>query len=208
MTLICFSCKKDKSLNQNQDQNNTVTYSNYSKLTVGNYWVYELFQVDTLGNATLTNDIDSCYIENDTIIHGVTFYSYKTSSSYYNTPTKFIRDSLHYVVNNHGDILFSSQDFTTIFKTEYSINPPADTVMKSVYKMEDKNFTVSTPSGQYVTSDFRKTIYIYPNYVQYFHTKYMHTRYAENIGIVIENLLTWFNSPYYVERRLIRFHLN
>ena len=64
MTFIFTSCTKDST---------TQTPSpNFTQLKVGNYWVYERFNVDASGTATATGILDSCYVEKDTIIDEAT----------------------------------------------------------------------------------------------------------------------------------------
>lgn len=60
MTLVILSSKKD---NPAQPE-----LLNYTPLSIGNYWVYETFKVDTNGNEELLNNYDSLVINRDTII--------------------------------------------------------------------------------------------------------------------------------------------
>jgi len=209
LLIISYSCKKDK---KEEPAPTPITYPNYSQLKVGNYWIYQLFNVDSLGNSTPTNDYDSCFIEKDTIINGYTYFKMLkpengNGPNYY---TSFIRDSLHYLVNSKGQKLFSSIDSLSILDTYYFsyYYNVLDTVCKVVSKMTNRNNAVNTPAGTFITLNYNETYYMYPHYTSGGNPRYKNTRYAENIGIVIETLPFYTGYPIYVERRLVRYHLN
>ena len=66
------SCKKDTEP-EPTSLPITTTYPNFSRLKVGNYWIYQQFDIDQNGNATPKNIFDSCYVEKDTLINGKTY---------------------------------------------------------------------------------------------------------------------------------------
>jgi hypothetical protein len=206
LSIMIYSCKKEKNAE-------STTYPNYVRFNAGSYWIYRQFVVDSSGNATPTNYYDSCFVEKDTLINGQTFFKYYRPVPY-NTPYEsgymYLRDSLHYIVGPNGFILFSSQDFQTIFDSHYYIIPdsPNDTMCHVITKMEDKNVPVSTPAGTFITSDYRKTYTMYPKWAIAGNPRYIHTRYAVNIGIVTETFPFFTADPNYIERRLLRYHIN
>ncbi len=212
LLIISYSCKKDK---KEENTPTPITYPNYSQLKVGNYWVYQQFQIYEDSIAYPRPNIDSCYIDKDTIINGHTYYKffkpYPSHCQYYYNQYymySFIRDSSHYIVNSFGEILFSSQDSLSVLRTFYYIWEGNDTLCQVVLKMADKNLSVNTPAGTYITSNSKETYHMYPNYVSAGNPRYVNTRYAENIGIVIETQPFYLSSPFYIERRLVRYHLN
>lgn len=213
-----FSCKKDKKVEPDEETSNpsATNYPNFSNLKVGNYWIYQRFEKDTLGNETPLSIIDSCYIEKDTNINGKTYYKY-VSPNFGNsvspnsvTPyvSEYYRDSLSYLITNHGRIEFSSQDFTTIFKTGYQIVNTNDTVCRYEYKMGDQNTSVTTPLGTFNTSSFKEIYYMYPNYNIVGSVRTRRVKYAENVGKVVQEWYFFVNNSTRWERRLIRYHLN
>jgi hypothetical protein len=207
-----YSCKKDKE--SPSPSPSPVTYPNYSQLKVGNYWVYQQFEIDAAGVVHPRNNTDSCYIEKDTTINGHTYFKivkpYLSHGQYYNSNNcySFIRDSLHYIINSFGEILFSSQDSLSVLRTFYYVWEMNDTVCQVVLKMADKNLAVVTPAGTFTTTDSKETYHMYPNHSSGGNPRYINTRYAENIGIVLETQPFYASSPNYIERRLIRYHLN
>ncbi len=217
VSLCVYSCKKDKKSEPIEEVQNspTVTYPNYSNLKVGNYWIYERFQIDASGTATSLGIIDSCYIEKDSIINGNTYYKYVSPRfGWFEDPTaitpfgiEFFRDSLSYIVNWGGQVKFSSQDFTTKFLSGY-MTSANDTTCRYVFKMEDKDVSITTPSGTYITSSFNENYYMYPGFDQGGTFRQRHLRYAENVGKITESGPVYAGLPTQWERRLIRYHLN
>lgn len=205
-TGLIYSCKTD-----NEPEPITPTsYPNFSKLKVGNYWAYEQFEIDAEGNAASKNIFDSCYVEIDTIINGETYFKIVKPKPYYTNQfeVSFQKDSLLYTVNSDGKILFSSQDFSTIFASHYVLGLPGDTVCLIIRQMADKDLSIATPAGVFVTSNAKETFQMYPNWTSAGSMRYRHVRYAENIGIVIETLPLYASNPSYIERRLVRYHLD
>lgn len=209
MTIFIYSCKKDKD-KEPATTTPTTTYLNFSQLKIGNYWVYQEFDIDTNGNATPQNTFDSCYVEKDTLINTKTYLKIVKPMPYFPNQKEisFQKDSLHYIVNSTGKILFSYQDFSTVFESSYFMAEPNDTVCQIVKQMADKNLTVTTPAGTFTTSNAKATYLMYPNWTYAGNTRNTNTRYAENIGIVIETLPFVVTSPNYIERRLVRYHIN
>lgn len=187
----------------------TPTYLNFSQFNIGTYWVYQRFNIDGNGNATPTSAFDSCYVEKDTVINNKTYLKIIRPTIFsFNKEVLFEKDSLHYVVNQKGNILFSSQDFSSVLETSYNITGVNDTVYKMVKQMADKNAIVLTPSGTFTTSNAKESYLFYPNWPSSGNPRIRNKRYAENIGIVIETLSFIRTDPSYVERRLVRYHIN
>lgn len=203
--LFLLSCKKDK-------QNPTVelTYPDYAMLKTGNYWVYQLFDIDSAGIASPGSTFDSCYVEKDTLINNQTYYKVVKPKPYSTNEKIFSyqRDSLHYVVNSSGQILFSSQDFTTVFGNDYFLASTTDTICQVIKQMAEKDIEVATPAGTFITMNSKTSFIMYPNWTFAGNPRAKHIRYSENIGIVVETLPFFVSQPWYKERRLVRYHLN
>lgn len=191
------SCKKNKIITP------TVTYPNYSGLKVGNYWIYQQFDVDENGIAKSKNIFDSCYVEKDTVIRGKTYYKLVKSGGFYEI--SFQRDSLHYLVNSDGQILFSSEDFTSIFETSYQTAGSNDTIAKYTRQMSDKNQIITTAAGTFTTSNVNEKFSMYPKWSSAGSIRNKNTRYSEKVGIVTETLPIIISNPTYTERRLLRY---
>lgn len=203
---IISSCKKEKDPDPIVPG---VTYADYGQLKAGNYWIYEQFDLDTAGNATSKNIFDSCYIEKDTVINIMKYVKMVKPKPYTanQKDISFLKDSLHYIVNSNGKILFSSEDFNTVFETRYFLAGPDDTVCQIINQMADKDLSVTIPAGTFTTSNAREVYHMYPAWSTAENPRNLHRRYAKDVGVVIETLPFFVSNPSYVERRLVRYHV-
>lgn len=202
LVLLLVSCKQDETPSP-------ATYADYGRLQVGNYWIYQRFLVDTLGNGTPTDVFDSCFVEKDTLINGKSYAKISKPRGYGHTQIiLFLRDSLHYIVDAAGMVKFSSEDFSTIFYSKYSISTSiGDTAYHATAKMDDKDAMVNTPSGNFVTSNFKTAYDMYPPFDFYANPRIINMRYAKDVGLVIETLPIFASIPTTYERRLVRCNL-
>ncbi|HEX8517333.1 MAG TPA: hypothetical protein VF868_14145 [Bacteroidia bacterium] len=207
--LLAFTitaCRKKEGENVVQGSSQ-IAYSNYGKLAVGNYWIYQRFRIDNLGVSSPLNIYDSCYISKDTIINGKTYfemYRPDTYGSFYS----YLRDSSSCILNSFGKIVFSPTDFSTIFSSGYVTATEADTMAKGIFKMNNKDSLINTPAGAFLTTNFQGVYYMYPAWNHYYTIRSTNTCYSENIGIVVETLKPLFDRGFSEERRLIRYHVN
>ena len=216
--LILFgaSCKKSKNTDPDPvltDSALTIPYASYTKLSPGNYWIYEEYNMDSATDpGGATGIYDSAFVEKDTLIGYAWYHKYMSpvrSGSAISYIPSYLRDSLDYTVDNYGYIMFSSIDFTHVFRTVPYTNPIAgitDTI-NITYQMGFKDATVTVPAGTFKTSTFRK-IYNLPA------PKYMYGPqrdydycYAENIGLVKATTGLYIFTQAITERRLVRFHV-
>lgn len=205
ITVCCLlACKKEK--------NEPVIYPDYGNLKAGNYWIYQRFQLKD-GVYTAQNKIDSNYVEKDTLIGGLNYAKLRTitfqsnSTTYQNT---FLRDSLHYLVNEKGNILFSSENFTDTIASGYQVieTPDPDTIFYYFTKMADDQVVADVPAGSFATKNFKTTYLLFPKYVQNGNVREVSQRYAEDVGLVEETLGAYISAPTYTVRRLVRYGKN
>lgn len=191
LIVTLFACKKKE-----EAPKKDITYPSYSGLKIGNYWVYANYTVDERGESF--NNTDSNYISGDTVIRG---YRYFIETGYYGN--RFLRDSLHYIVTNYGEILFSSEDFNTIFKTEFIVY--GDTVCKSESKMGERNVLTQVPAGTFKTNNFTYTFHMFPGYDEPKPIIYSYFKYSEGIGLVFSSIPFLGGNNLSMERRLLRY---
>jgi hypothetical protein len=199
-----ISCKKD------DDDNGTTPVADYTPMAVGDYWIYEHYRVDSLGNATPLGTTDSTYIEKDTVINSSVYYKMISPGLPGENRVYLLRDSSHYLVSHTGEILFSSQNFTDTLNEYYivlQVTAP-DTVARVIKKMADRNVDVTTPAGTFTTSNYQAKFLMYPNWSVMGNTRYVNARYAPGVGLVKESLSFFVSSPYTEEKRLLRYHLH
>lgn len=182
--------------------------ASYGQLKVGNYWVYEKYKVDSVGNiVSALPGLDSCYISSDTVINGNTYYKMFRPNIPVTSQITYLRDSANCIVDHIGRILFSASDFTSIFDFHYAITGP-DTLYSIQSNMADHNLARTVAAGTFITSSFRQTIVAYPFLSSPVHTRIIDTRYSNSVGIVVETEIGFSSDPNTTQRRLLRYHLN
>lgn len=203
LTLLS-ACKKDE-----PSVDLDPVYPDYACLKTGNYWIYERFRVDTLGEATSLHKFDSCYVAKDTLINGETYA--KLLSPHPHKPKEilsyYLRDSLHYIVDHTGAIKFSSEDFSTIFFTRYHLLPEGDTMYSARAKMEEINHHTNVPAGEFITMNYKTTYTYNPEFIIYT-KKISNMKYANGVGLVVETLPMYASMSTKDERWLVRYHVN
>ncbi len=202
-----LSCKKDKDP-ADDPKPEPVSYPNYFPLKVGNYWVYQLFEIDSSENETALNQFNTVTVTRDTVINNSTYFVLETKGSYNIKPKIYLKDSLHYIVNEKGEIQFSSQDFTNVLRTEREMFDENEEVLHTVFKMEDVENEIIVEAGSFKTLAFKGTYYISPRFSYGRSIRYTFVNYAEGVGVVKER---YISSPYGAvanERRLLRYKVN
>jgi hypothetical protein len=204
--LLFASCSKDDS--------DTEQTKDYVQLKTGNYWVYRLSNVDTLGVETITDSYDSVYVSGDTTINGNVFTKkYHTWSPYSYTPD-CLRDSSNYLVSPNGRKMFSPVNFSDTLIKSYNVISYTDTTTLDddtlffyFYKMSDKGMSLTVPAGTFITMDFKGTYIPYGSYANTLKTIYCHNYYAKNIGL-IQYSSTFANSRTQMVWKLVRYKVN
>ena len=192
--VLTQACKKKKEVEPEPTQpvpttpvTEPISSAEYAQLKIGNYWIYQQINVDAQGNETPTTNYDSCYIAKDTLIHGSTFFKLKNFSPLFSYQ-EFLRDSSNIIINSQGEIVFAANNFATIFASASMLNHTAqnDTIYKYIYKMADKDMSVTVPAGTFVTSNYQKKFTIFPNYANGVNLRYVNTRFAKNVGMITQ----------------------
>jgi hypothetical protein len=188
-----------------------VTYPDYSAMKPGNYWIYQDYHLDSVnGPAHAQGSFDSCYVEKDTVINGKTYHKYWeicSPSSVALTGVAYLRDSLSYIVDQNGNIHFSSQDFTDTFlkKAYYNPSVASDTFHIAV-TMGYKDVSVTVNAGTFTTSAFRQIWYI-PASLPYGPTRDYDFIRARGIGMIKKTTGFYTTTPDVYEWRLERYHV-
>ncbi len=178
----------------------------FAHLVVGNYWIYERYEDDGSGKLTFLAGYDSTYVEKDTVIGGQIF---KKLVEQYDTNRliSFLRVHDDQLVDKDRNIMFSQNDFQTIFRTENwtSGNQSLYSVETQMY---DKNFELQTPAGHFVTSALRQKYRVNPVFAKGSDTvKFAFTRYSSQVGMVSKTLEIYINRNTRLEKRLLRYHI-
>ena len=136
----------------NEPKNNVLPV--YLPLAVGNYWIYQNVNLDSLGNETALNLFDSIVITKDTLINNKLYYVFGGIQNYAATFPEYLRDSVGYLVNIKGQKTFSTTDFKNILaeKDYYSpINNKNCLWYTLKIKMDSVQKLIKTPAGEFNT---------------------------------------------------------
>ncbi len=205
ITLLIINCKKDSLQSPPPDITSTIT--GYFPLSVGNYWIYDIYRInDTTGLEEQLNIGDTVRIIAEEIINNNTYYSFEQKQHWisfsYEKDTIYLRDSSEYIVNLAGDIIFSSTDFNNILhQIDYS---PATFLVE--YSVSDTVETRTVPSGTFECLNYKGRVQnTDPNNDK--PDRFMHNCYADNVGLVFQTI--FYSSSYetHFERRLSDYHL-
>ena len=192
---IASSCRKSDRIDIEETQvqppqSHLTTAQSYMPLSVGNYWIYERYAMDTNNVIIESGVIDSVYIEKDTIINNAVYFKLVSKniinanglSSYFANYTQYFNFSANYLEDPLGKKYFSDQDFTTLF---YSYN---DSFYSTLEQMKDQNITVTTPLGSFATHHCKKEVVYNSGVPNALKVRYSGKRYSNNVGVVIERL--------------------
>lgn len=212
LVLAFAACKKD-----NKDDaapltptsTSSASASGYSKLAVGNYWIYEEFTADRYENSMPTGRYDSCYVERDTMINAKMYYKMVRPTSSPLSGVSFLRDSASCTVDELGTILFSATDFTSLIHHSFLTLPPHDTIYEASSRMYPETNLNVVPAGSFHVLNF-KTIYrFYGSYATPAGPfRDANARYSEGVGLVSQTLPFFLSNPNHTEIRLVRYHVN
>lgn len=177
-------------------------------MTVGNYWIYENYKIDSVGNESKMEQIDSVFIARDTLINGNSYFIFMGTNYPLSNKIKqiaILRDSLHYLVNHEGLILFSSENYSDTFVTRIQTSLE-DTIYISYYKMTNHLIQFSVPAGTFEVINYQGEI-------NYIHTiqgidnpRYCDNYYAKGIGKVFSSNFFLFQAGH-MEKRLVRYQV-
>lgn len=200
LIIFTYSCKKDDPVECPSEP-----ILNYTPMSIGDYWVYEVFFVDTNGNDSSINRIDSMYVSGDTIINQNTYTIIDGDHFIFGTSRpQILRDSNGYIVDHNGTFIFSPSDFTTPFNAWAQTNNDGDTIMHWYRKMMSGEIQMSTQAG--VFSCLRSQIFFYHLMPNMASPRLYPDCYANNVGLVV-NTIGYASQPGYYERRLIRYQV-
>jgi len=148
LALIATSCKKENK--QPSTNNQSTNYSTPS--TIGSYWVYRNYEIDSMGNVTTLNGTDTMYVVGDSVVNGHVYTVYK-GALIPNADCSLLRDSSGFVVNENGYIFFSNNNLGSIFYTwNEPIYPGPNGQINLITQtyIEPSLESVSVPAGSFM----------------------------------------------------------
>lgn len=179
------------------------TISDFSQLEVGNYWVYDWYEVQPDGSESLMDLRDTLRIEADTLIEGRTMFI-RTGTFMGQTRREIVYDSISQLLTYPNRmalfVIDSNLEFTRNF------GPVDSPISVGIYHLNSLIETLEVPAGEFNCLNFQGTIESleldYP-----YGTRFNNNLYSHGVGLV--KLTTQFYSqPNDLEMRLIDFGRN
>jgi len=186
----------------------------FTPMSVGNYWVYGNFRIDTLGNENQLPRIDSVSITGKEIIRSKTYYVFK--GSYYftsageNSILWKLRDSSGYLVDTNGRIQFAHNNFSDSLDVYCLVNPRQnDTVYCHAYQLQKSVYPITVPAGTFNALNYQRLITLYGHYARpnVPNPREWDTFYANGVGRILETTF-YASQPGHNEIRLLRYRVN
>lgn len=200
LALSFFSCQEKEDITFRPYAHSKT--SRHIPLTVGNYWIYEV------SNYNLSTSTGIVQMEQDTMqvigtatIRDQSYFQIEADSwgGSIKKDTLYWRDSLDYIVDDAGIIIFSAEDLDRVLHTqEYLPNLRVDYIVK------DSTFFELTPAGLFKCMNFQGLIWR----DGVLDSKRINNYYAENIGLVYQSIVFASpNSATELQRSLKEFHI-
>jgi len=200
---LLSSCKKE--------EDNEIK-TEYLPLSIGNYWIYKDFKIDSSGNETANSSLDSVIITRDTIINRKKYYVLEGEYYPFNSGVwgiiDILRDSSGYIVNPNGTIQFSENDFKDTIAYNITTNMyNGDTLVVTTYQMEKPDNIMMVPAGNFEVLNYKGTVTTSMDTPGIEYPRYLNTYYAEGVGKILYTYFYIAGSAIY-EKRLLRYHVN
>tara|TARA_R110002049_G_scaffold306637_2_gene505497 strand:- start:3163 stop:3825 length:663 start_codon:yes stop_codon:yes gene_type:complete len=204
-TTLMIGCEDDDNVTPNNPTEGKSEVDQFSMLEVGNYWIYERYTIDTNGIETALGIYDSSYVEKDTLINGK-LYAVLILPSYLSNFNKdfILRDSLDYLVDHRGKILFALNNFNSLLYSNYNLISATDTIYHHTRKMKDKDSLVSVPAGTFLTYNAYEKV----DYMGSFSPLVDHSinkLYAKGIGLIYNTQVRYSSATESPVQKLVRY---
>lgn len=143
---LLASCKKDETSGPAPGPGATPTIDDFSHLAVGNYWVYELVDLDSLGNDVYTWTIQGrAEVTGDSMLNGINYARVDYFMGQNPDGVQFQRVDGNKLVSQF-EVLFQYGVFGTIIRTDTTPG-----VLYADYIVEAAPVSVSVPAGTFTS---------------------------------------------------------
>lgn len=198
LTLLA-SCEKDDDTPSCSTPENSYSPTLYP-LAIGNYWAYEVYDVDTAGNRTKRKYTDFTAINRDTIINGKKYFVLE--GKYLGGQWRaynYVRDSIGYIVSSSGNVLFAQVNFSDsvdVYTYEYG-GTNWYTISR---QLQDSVETIEVPAGKFKALNYKGSLIT----VRDSTPRYLDAYYSLNVGLIKETL-SYVASNNKIERVLVSY---
>ena len=206
--IILIGCSKEELAEQNNPTNNQ--FEGFMPLAVGNYWVYETYIIDPMGNETLSGNLDSAYVSRDTSIAGNTYYIVEGSTMPTSRIGTIIRNKNNSIVNyDNSDgsdyVLFTTNNLGSILSLDTVNSTPGFEWIMTTW-INPSSVAKAVGAGLFYSYDKETEIEIVLPLANA-GIKKEHTYYHQDVGVVSFQY-NFLSSPNINEARLIRYNIN
>lgn len=212
-TMMTVACRKKRTVQvvpgsqQNEDMVQPPRLSKeYLQLKPGNYWVYRGYTIHQDGREGPLPTTDTMRVEKDTVIGRRTYHKL-VRSEMGSKSVEFLTDSLDYVVNDKGSIVFSASDPARVFR-QYTYYEPIvgyDTLATVKEHMGDHNVTINVPVGTFTTTAFIRAYHMRPGHDRFGAVRSYYYRYAKGVGLVSYTTAFYLAAAETFENRLVQY---
>ena len=206
ITLLIVSCENTDP-NPGIDGPVVTPEPDYFPFTIGSSWVYQTVIIDTLGHETIRDVIDSIFVSKDTLIKGILYYVFEGSNYPINGGNwgivDILRDSMGYIVNQHGEVKLSFENFTDTLHVKKEKHQ--DQLLYTLsFKMEREDVHIGVPAGSFQVINCKGTLISALENESIPNPRYLNNLYADGVGNVLKTYL-YLSSPNIIEKRLLRY---
>ncbi len=204
IAVVFTACRKSE-----DGPNPVPATKNYFPLAVGNYWVYENYQIYPDGNRVKKDEVDSLFISEITELNGKSYFHLKGTRYPVNNTIStiyYLRDSSDYLVNHIGVIEFSPDNFSDTLFAELVNQQEVDTFYYLSYQMVEEDVPVVVPAGAFDVLNYRGTVYMPEHTDPDFRRRYINNYFAENMGKIFYEFM-YLSGGLRIQKELIRFHI-
>ncbi|NQZ76448.1 MAG: hypothetical protein HRT61_10110 [Ekhidna sp.] len=171
----------------------------FTDLKIGNYWVYDWFEIDPDGTESSLNKRDSLYIEKDTTILNRTYLI--RSGTFLGTKTReLLYDSANAIfIYPSRQVLFTLDESV---KTTVNHGPQNNPIAYSTYSLDLNETTIVVPAGEFECLNYgglTKSLEAdYP-----YGTRINSNLYSNGTGLILMKT-QFYSSPNDLEMRLVK----
>lgn len=209
--IIFAACKKNDEPAPANDEKLIVKENAYYPLAIGNYWIYEHYQVFKTGIVNKLSLKDSIAVTRDTIINGTKYAVLEGNNRPFTYPSgiiDFVRDSSGYLINSHHAVLLSSVNFTDTLGRFYNDDTISKFLYTSIWWMDQASETLNVPAGTFdcIVKKTRRGYDFYEKPEK--KSEDWKSCYAKGIGpVMLEYNYQYAIDISKVEKRLVRYHV-
>lgn len=180
----------------------------YFPVTKGSYWIYNIYEIDSMGIETMKSENDTLFALGDSLIEGTNYHTFY--GNFEGVPNskdyRFFKDSSNCLVTQKGYLVFSLDNFSD---TLYTFIPKWNTNMHMYLIMETVDEQVQLEAGGF-NSILNAKLHVDSKDQTNWSFKDNDKLYAKGTGIILKQ--TYYVHAYetekrYYEQRLISYYI-